>query len=346
MANHTLLLPFGNHRAVLHASGSEYGAALRQMKLPVADFSFSGKVHKASVSGVRIGDLSVTAAASEPLLAKTLAEPHLAFIVPVLGAGKITQGARSVEWSAGRAVISNSHDVPLECLSGATSVITLRPSPEKLRQVLRGALDGDGDARRADDLMARMLVRGPMVDLGRNWSVDYHAAIRNVAQLIDNCDCDEALLARIGLEDVVNRLLAQLMVEQERAGQGEDGAMSIPRSVRAVDLICDHVRSRIGRPMSMSEMEDLTGLSGRALNYAFRARFDCSPQEWQRNFLLDHARLLLRDTNYTGSVKAMAYELGFSSASSFAAFYRQRFGERPSQTLARGVRAPDSARTD
>lgn len=79
----------------------------------------------------------------------------------------------------------------------------------------------------------------------------------------------------------------------------------------------------------------LTGLTGRALNYAFNSRFGCSPQEWQRNYLLDEARRRLLETSQTQSVKSIAFELGFASSSSLASFYRKRFGELPSDTLTR-----------
>jgi AraC family ethanolamine operon transcriptional activator len=73
-------------------------------------------------------------------------------------------------------------------------------------------------------------------------------------------------------------------------------------------------------------------LSGRSLNYAFQSRFNCSPQEWQRNFLLDEARRLLTTPENNASIKNVSYELGFSSASSFASHYKKRFGESPSET--------------
>lgn len=305
---------------------------------PVSEFNFTTPVREARASGVRIGDLMVQATGSTPMRAKTFVEPHVAFSLPFAGSGKIIQGAKIVEWDTSKPIVSNSFDRPMDFVNDTISMMTLRPSLNGLRSSLRSVIADKGlkDAC-AEDICARLMVRGPVMDLGRSWSVDYYAALMNIAALIDSCNSDEALLTRIGVEEVVNGLLAHLVLDQESGSAVEDGPHHVPRSARAIELICDTIRGRTGRFLSMSEMEDLTGLSGRALNYAFRARFDCSPQEWQRNFLLDHARRMLLDSGSVGSVKALAYELGFSTASSFAAFYRQRFGERPSDTLSRGA---------
>lgn len=272
---------------------------------------------------------------------KCMVDPQVAFVIPLTGSGRIIWRGAVLDWAASKTIISNSYDQPLEFAADtAGTIISLRPSAEGLRAALHRVIADRGgkEGAEADAIMARLLVRGPFIDTGRSWSVDYFSAIMNLVAMFDDCNADGAMLERIGVEDVLNRLLAKLILDQEQFAVESEPSQSVARSTRAVELICDRARNSIGSPMSISEMEQLTGLTGRALNYAFRARFDCSPQEWQRNFLLDHARQLLRGPDYTGSVKALAYELGFSSPSSFAAFYRQRFGERPSETLAGKLR--------
>ena len=275
---------------------------------------------------------------------KCMVDPQVAFVIPLTGSGRIIRRGAVLDWAASKTIITNSYDQPLEFAADtAGTIISLRPSAEGLRAALHSVIaDRSGkDGAEADAIMARLLVRGPFIDAGRSWSVDYFSAIMNLVAMFDDCNADGAMLGRIGVEDVLNRLLAKLILDQEQHVFDGEPSQNLLRSTRAVELICDRVRSSVGSPMSISEMEQLSGLTGRALNYAFRARFDCSPQEWQRNFLLDHARHLLKSADYTGSVKALAYELGFSSPSSFAAFYRQRFGERPSETLLGKLRGAD-----
>ena len=339
MRNWTLLLPFGKARAATHVSDGEFLRALRGLGQPVGDLTFTGAESGAATAGLAVGELRVTAFCAAPFQARCIAEPQLAFTLPVSGSGAITDGSGPLAWKAGKTIISDSYHEPLLISAGICAAVILRPSLAKLVGAMRSALaDGDGPVRAdADEIGARLLVRGSFLDDGQAWSMDYFSALMKAVAMIDDGRCDGGLLSWIGLEDVINRLLARLVLEQEHGTAVASPPPVQPRSVRAVDLICDRIRSTIGRPMSISEMEELTGLSGRALNYAFRARFQCSPQEWQRNFLLDHARQMLKGTHYTGSVKALSYELGFSSPSSFAAHYRQRFGERPS--VSRGARS-------
>jgi transcriptional regulator GlxA family with amidase domain len=54
-----------------------------------------------------------------------------------------------------------------------------------------------------------------------------------------------------------------------------------------------------------------------------------------RNVRLDRARLRLSDVHAAeASVTAIALECGFGHLGKFAAAYRERFGEQPSETLA------------
>jgi transcriptional regulator GlxA family with amidase domain len=60
-----------------------------------------------------------------------------------------------------------------------------------------------------------------------------------------------------------------------------------------------------------------------------------------RGIRLDHARAaLLTATPAPGTINRAAATAGFTGTSRFTAAYRQRFGETPAQTLARGAHAP------
>lgn len=347
MANR-LLLPFGNARANTFTSEESFVAALRDLERPVADFSFRGPAHNACLTGVRVGGLVISAASTEAMHAKCLVDPQVAFILPFAGSGKIIHRRSVRDWTANRMIIRNCYDEEEEFATSGSTVVTLRVAFDRLQsavdRVIRDRTGTDGHS--AEEICARLFVRGPVIDAGVSWTVDYCSALMKLVTLVDECRYDEDLLQRIGIEDMVIRLLARLVLDQEYGAVTDLPPLSLPRSQRAVDLICDRIRSSIGTRLTMSDMEDMTGLTGRALNYAFRARHGCSPQEWQRNFLLDQAHRLLKSANCTLSLKALAYEFGFASPSSFTAFYRQRFGELPSQTFARHARSSGGKRVE
>lgn len=138
-----------------------------------------------------------------------------------------------------------------------------------------------------------------------------------------------ALAEALGLDDLIYRWIAVAM----GAADGPDGPnrRKAPRN-SALDIVCDMIRASRERPMTLTEMEAASGLSARALQYAFKARFDCSPMQWQRRERLLQARELLLRYGDELSVTTLAHALGFSSSAAFATVYKRQFGETPTQT--------------
>ena len=112
----------------------------------------------------------------------------------------------------------------------------------------------------------------------------------------------------------------------------KEDAKALNRSDKSVNILCDYIASHIGTPLTTPQMERLTGMSGRAINYAFQARYKKSPHQWQRDYLLDLARQELKSSPLARSVKQISFDLGFTSPASFASHYRKKFGEHPSST--------------
>jgi transcriptional regulator GlxA family with amidase domain len=68
---------------------------------------------------------------------------------------------------------------------------------------------------------------------------------------------------------------------------------------------------------------------------AFDKLRGCSPMAFARQVRLERARGLLLKPDDASSVTGIALMCGFSNLGHFAAAYRDRFGELPSQTLQR-----------
>ncbi|WP_160148771.1 helix-turn-helix domain-containing protein [Amycolatopsis alkalitolerans] len=94
-----------------------------------------------------------------------------------------------------------------------------------------------------------------------------------------------------------------------------------------------------GRPESAHDLASLaraTHVSARSLQKAYRRELDTSVVEYVRGARLQHARReLLSAQPDTATVAAVAYRWGFAHPGRFSIWYRQRFGESPSQTLRR-----------
>lgn len=106
----------------------------------------------------------------------------------------------------------------------------------------------------------------------------------------------------------------------------EGGAAVQPRMIRQVT---DRLHDDPGRAWTAGEMAALAGTSVRRLQEGFRRWLGCTPTTYLRDLRLQRAHAdLLADPAPT--VSDVAARWGFSSASRFAAAYRQRYGVPPS----------------
>lgn len=107
----------------------------------------------------------------------------------------------------------------------------------------------------------------------------------------------------------------------------------------SINYICAMSLERIGRPLSLVEMEQISGYSRRSLINAFHARFGCSPCRWQQSERLRIAQYLLLTGEKNLKIGNLAWKLGFTSASKFCCYYQRMFKETPKQTLKRTYKA-------
>lgn len=149
-----------------------------------------------------------------------------------------------------------------------------------------------------------------------------------LCRMVDTTHGKEGLALTLGLNDMFYRWMAGIMLAQK-------GPVPEARRTTAssLDLVCGLVRHSVERPLTLTEMELASGLSARALQYAFKARFNCSPMEWQRRERMLDARQRLLSMGDSETITQVAHAMGFSSSAAFATRYKQQFGETPSQTL-------------
>jgi AraC-like DNA-binding protein len=100
---------------------------------------------------------------------------------------------------------------------------------------------------------------------------------------------------------------------------------------RAVEYATEHLAA----PLTVAGIADIVGVSVRGLQEGFRRDLGCSPSRWIRDERLSRVRKeLLTGDPAELQVGAVALRWGFSHLGRFAASYQERFGERPSETLA------------
>lgn len=112
-------------------------------------------------------------------------------------------------------------------------------------------------------------------------------------------------------------------------------AKGLSSSRTPIDKICDAVRDLTNNPLTLTEMEQLSGLSARSLQYAFQKRFGRSPMAWQRRERLYLANSMLISSDETIDITSICYQTGVPTPSKLSEYYRRQFGETPSETLRR-----------
>jgi AraC-like DNA-binding protein len=107
-----------------------------------------------------------------------------------------------------------------------------------------------------------------------------------------------------------------------------------PGPPRAIQRAVDAVNDEPERPFSVAELAEIAGMSVRSLQEGFRRHVGCAPMAYLQQVRLLRAHDALRRADPTRiTVAAVAHRWGFAHLGRFAAAYRTRFGQTPSETL-------------
>ena len=138
------------------------------------------------------------------------------------------------------------------------------------------------------------------------------------------------------VKHVERRVIGLFTTACELAKGVEFDAGSLRNRARLAGLAEQHMLSSLGDPVGVAELCAALGVSRRELEYAFRTIFDQSPRDYLETLRLHAIRRELRQTgDKDRRIIDIAYAHGVQHLGRFAARYRERFGEHPSDTLRR-----------
>jgi len=103
----------------------------------------------------------------------------------------------------------------------------------------------------------------------------------------------------------------------------------------AVRRAAAFIEAHADQSLTLADIAAAAGVTGRALQSAFRRYYDTTPVGYLRQARLERAYTELQDADpVTGvTVAAVARRWGWTSPSQFTTAYQRRFGEPPSRTL-------------
>lgn len=294
-----------------------------------------GKDFRSKTVSLSINGLGLCANACTPLRAEMEPSDDLYFIVSFRGDCFTEVEGRQYAWRPNERGVLIGESGRRYGQSDMRSIVVARFDRARLEstmEAMRGNMHGTMHGRDAAGASASL--RGVRVVDLRFGPVDFASSFHWLCSMIDSYACNERLLEAIGLDDLFYRQLA-LCLDPDRLVRDALEEKHPQARASAIDDLCDAIRSRLGQHFSMTEMERMTGMSRRSLQAAFNARFGCPPMEWQKRERLRVARQILSNRAENANIADLAFRLGFSSPSRFAAFYREMYGEAPGQTLQR-----------
>lgn len=188
----------------------------------------------------------------------------------------------------------------------------------------------------AEELIARPLLQAvrfePSMDMD---NPALQAWWQLVEQLMGQKDHIQALYGHSLLtRDLETSLIKGLLLAQPNSLSAHlqgPAPQSLPGYLQRA---CRFIKAHITDDISIDAICTHAGINRFTLFAAFRDHLQTTPMQWQRNLRLDQVREALLAAEPHQSVSAIALDSGFTHLSRFASQYRERFGERPSDTLA------------
>ncbi|MFB9389135.1 AraC family transcriptional regulator [Streptomyces coeruleoprunus] len=245
--------------------------------------------------------------------------------VPLSGRLELRQGTAAVTATAERGVVLDpAGQVVVDRWAGDCRVLAVKVDPAALR-------------RRLEELLGRA-PRGPLVlgrdlDVARGHGRDWARLVRRVArEAADPQGLAQHPLVARPLEDA---LLTGLLLTTGHRYRDELTRPARPLRPAPVKRVMDAVRERPEHPFTVTELAALARVSPRRLQESFRAHVGMTPMEYVRDVRLARTRaeLCAAEPGAGVTVSEVAWRWGFTHLGRFAARYRERFGETPSQTL-------------
>jgi len=165
--------------------------------------------------------------------------------------------------------------------------------------------------------------------------VSFDSMLRAYYAMIDSLAAQPQALAMSGLDDAFYRTIAMMLRPELFLADGDKHRQK-KINPRALENVCGYIQANLNEPLRLSDLERISGLSARALQYAFKRARGCTPMQWVRQQRLERARLYLSAQPPPAlTITTIASFCGFTHLGEFTRSYFAYFGERPSETLKR-----------
>lgn len=281
---------------------------------------------------VETNGLCLFATASTALRANVGHAEKPVLVLPLHGGNHVFIDGKRFDWNAKQSAMLLPA-MPYHYEHSARSALIIKFDPGRLLATARTMLGPDT----IHPDMLPNLATPKAFDL-REANFSFDSVLGQVCRMIDQVAERREMLDLFGVDELVYRGMALLMTQTgSRKAHGRNAektnASACPASV--LDYVCDYVLAHLDNSLTLTDLEAAGGVSARALQYAFRKRFDRSPMQWVRQQRLHAVHVKLLSAAPWENVTSIASRY-FSNLGDFSRLYRDTFGELPSETLAKG----------
>ncbi len=310
----------------IHEASAMIGRALAQTRITV-DRNCLGRF-AASMHGVRLRnvsmlylDLSVPATVDIPAAGK-----YFAVHMPMSGSAECHHDGHVFEANPIRALVTSPGKSLTMQLDDA--------SPQLLFRIEEAALV-DYLVRLRGRRLSEALVFHPEFDLTSEAAMRWHAAV----QLLHTEVYHKGSLVQHGqgIGGIEELLMNSLLHLQPSNYHGDFVRPPQHAALRVVRDAIDYIDAHLGEPLTMELIAKNVHMSVRSIQQGFRTELGVTPMAYVRERRLERVHDELADALPSDgvTVTGTAARWGFNHLGSFAAEYRRRWGETPSQTLRR-----------
>lgn len=318
-------LAFGEKQSLVHDNFKEtrellhsFVPSIKELHSIVPDNKFLSKSTEVNINGLIISAISATPMYMEQYNTKE----ELYLFIPIFGGSKIIASGKKLEAIALKRAIFHSFMTEGE-ENDKSSFLMFYLDKKRLISTAKAML-GRNDTRniKFDFNIPKELsmVYG---------NISFIKIILELCQIIDNYNCDEELLSNLNMDDIFYRNIVT-MLEPEIFLKNEQVSH---HSNKGLQLILDFIEDFPNENITLSDLENISGLSSRTLQYQFKKELKMSPMKFIKTYKLQQIKSLLEDSNCTLNINQVAYKFGYTNSSLFAKNFKEEFGILPSEIL-------------
>ena len=320
-------LPFGEAGSVVQ---SDLDALHNEMSIVIPSLKNYETMDREGLfayksTSVNLNGMKIIATANTPAAVEVTDNTDITLIIPFHGNFVTRVGRRHYQWQAKHSALF------LPCVERCGqdievgSHLTFDLSADRLQSVARSILGASFEKNVDLQLHAE---RMPTLNTHH---ISFDEVFRHLCEVVDSLLDQPEALEFSSIDDVFYRNIVLML--QPDLFLTAHSVSSFKHSRREVDEVCEYIQDNLEGKLTLSEIERVSGMSDRKLQYAFFERFGCSPMHWVRDQRLNLVHHRLKNAHEGETVTSIASSCGFTNLGAFSALYQEHFKELPSATL-------------